>query len=115
MIELRTLAIERDDLVTKRDDEPESFDADDKARLAALDGLAADLGGDLHVAANRGVTLIEDGREWRDYAETFAEDVFNIDCSRWPFTCIDWDDAACELAADYTTVTFDGDDYYVIE
>jgi hypothetical protein len=31
----------------------------------------------------------------------------------WPLTCIDWERAARELAYDYSSVSFDGTDYYI--
>jgi hypothetical protein len=31
----------------------------------------------------------------------------------WPFTCIDWKQAAEELAMDFSTVTYQGTDYLV--
>lgn len=49
-----------------------------------------------------------------DYAQELAEDIgaINVDAS-WPHTCIDWEQAARDLAMDYTIVTLLGHDYYV--
>lgn len=60
-----------------------------------------------------GVTLIEES-EFEDYARELAEDIGAVDPNAsWPYTCIDWEKAARELSTDYTSVTFDGTDYYV--
>jgi len=29
----------------------------------------------------------------------------------WPFDCVDWDQAARDLAMDYSSVEFEGEDY----
>lgn len=56
-------------------------------------------------------TLIPDG-EFEDYARELAEDIGAIDRDAgWPLRCIDWKRAANELRMDYTSITFDGDDY----
>jgi antirestriction protein len=47
------------------------------------------------------------------YAEEFADDIgaVNRDMS-WPYTCIDWEQAARELQQDYSSVTINGTDYW---
>lgn len=52
-----------------------------------------------------------------DYFETFAreeaESIGLIDREvNWPYTCIDWAQAAEALQQDYTTVDFDGETYW---
>jgi hypothetical protein len=49
-----------------------------------------------------------------EYAQELAEDIGAIpqDAS-WPATCINWEQAARELAMDYTSVDFLGHSYYV--
>lgn len=60
-----------------------------------------------------GVTLIRDSF-FIEYAQDLAEDIGAIDSSApWPNTCIDWDQAACELQQDYTPVDFDGETYWI--
>jgi hypothetical protein len=54
----------------------------------------------------------EDSFEY--YARELAEDIGAIpNDAQWPCTCIDWAQAARELAMDYTSVDFLGYSYYV--
>ena len=61
-----------------------------------------------------GETLIRE-EDFEDYAREMAEDMHGraIRDATWPFTCIDWSQAAEELAMDYSTVTYQGQDYLV--
>jgi hypothetical protein len=60
-----------------------------------------------------GETLIRDSYFER-YAQEFAEDIGAIDpTASWPNNCIDWERAARELQYDYTSIDFDGVDYWV--
>lgn len=60
-----------------------------------------------------GVTLIN-GDYFKKFAQEFAEDVGLIKSdSNWPYTCIDWEQAADELKQDYTGVEFAGETFYV--
>jgi len=43
------------------------------------------------------------------YSTGKGEDLTNV----WPFSCIDWEQAARELQMDYTSVDFDGITYWV--
>ena len=53
-------------------------------------------------------------RDFEEYARELAEDIGAIPRdTAWPCTCIDWEQAAKELAHDYSLVTYQGDDYYV--
>jgi hypothetical protein len=83
---------------------------------------------------HRLTTLLEDlagnggDEEWRgawhplmlvrdSYFEDFArEEAESLDLvksdARWPYTCIDWEQAARELQMDYRTVDFDGVTYW---
>lgn len=60
-----------------------------------------------------GAGLIRDSY-FKEYAEQFADDIgaINKECS-WPNNCIDWEQAADELKQDYTSVDFDGVDYWI--
>lgn len=55
------------------------------------------------------------GSECReDYAQELAADCCEMPKDiAWPFTCIDWEQAARELQIDYTSVSFDGIDYWI--
>ena len=62
-----------------------------------------------------GETLIRDSY-FKEYAMELAHDVGAVtqdQLSHWPFTCIDWDDAAKELKYDYFSVDFGGVDYWI--
>lgn len=80
-------------------------------QLTELLGELRDVGGD---SPEDGMTLVRESH-WVNYAQELAEDVCEIDFSQltWPLTCIDWEQAADELRMDYTTVTWDGVDFYV--
>lgn len=90
----------------------EDRDDDDNEELAALKALADKADGYASDWKD-GATLIRD-----DYFETYAEELAR-DCGMipnnlaWPCTCIDWEQAADELKQDYTSVDFDGVDYWV--
>jgi len=60
-----------------------------------------------------GSTLIRDSY-FKEYAEDMASEITDYDPRRtsWPFTCIDWDKAADDLKMDYTSVDFDGVEYW---
>ena len=60
------------------------------------------------------LTLIRDSY-FEDYAEELAGDIGAIDRNlegKWPYTCIDWAQAARELQMDYTSVEYDGVTYW---
>lgn len=50
-----------------------------------------------------------------DYAEDFAYEIgaINDESSDWPNYCIDWEQAARDLAMDYSLVEWEGNMYYV--
>lgn len=58
------------------------------------------------------VTLVRDSYFER-YAEELADDIGLLkEGAAWPYTCIDWAQAARELQMDYTSVEFDGVTYW---
>lgn len=84
------------------------FTDDEKTELAELENLESEISEWRH-----GEAMIPES-EWIDYAQQMAEDIGAIpDNAQWPCTCIDWKQAADELATDYSTVTYQGTDYYV--
>lgn len=60
-----------------------------------------------------GETMIRDSY-FEDWTRQFAEAIGALEkADSWPCTCIDWERAASELQHDYTTISFDGVDYWV--
>lgn len=60
-----------------------------------------------------GEALIRDSY-FEEYAQQLAEDCGMIqEGARWPYTCIDWEQAASELKVDYTPIDFDGVTYWI--
>jgi hypothetical protein len=60
-----------------------------------------------------GATLISE-HYFEDYARDLASDLYGkeVDEVRWPFTCIDWKQAARELQMDYSSIEFGDTTYY---
>jgi hypothetical protein len=85
------------------------WDDADAVRVEALRELLDEIGDE----AQYGVVLIPES-EFEDYARELAAGVpaDRADVLSWPLNCIDWARAARELAMDYSSVTFDGKDYY---
>lgn len=84
----------------------------DHAELLALRYLAEE-GSTTTDDWQHGVTLIRDSY-FVDYAKDLADELGLMESeSQWPYTCIDWDEAAHELRQDYTQVDFDGAEYWV--
>lgn len=50
---------------------------------------------------------------FKTYAQELADQCGIETPTHWPYTCIDWDQAARELKYDYTSVEFDGVTYWV--
>lgn len=60
-----------------------------------------------------GEALIRD-TYFKDYARQLAEDIGALEnTDAWPGRCIDWDQAAEELQQDYTSVDYDGVEYWI--
>lgn len=84
-----------------------------RAELAPLESLLGDLagyGGDHQWEGDwYPVTLIRESY-FEDHARELAEDIGGADLrnAKWPFTCIDWSQAARELQQDYSSVEFGG-------
>lgn len=93
-------------------DLPADVDTDDLQRIRDIRALFDEITGYAGDRPEDGIFLIREDA-WEDYARELAEDCGMIpDGLNWPLTCIDWEQAARELAMDYTTVTFDGADWY---
>lgn len=90
------------------DDAQAEFGTDEQEELEELDGLESEIGR----GWRDGETMIPE-YEFEDYARELADDIGGTKDDVWPYTCIDWERAAKELAMDYTTVSYQGSDYYV--
>jgi hypothetical protein len=93
------------DVYTSIPEEP--LDEDERAELAELQILRNDVS-----EFDDGATLIRED-DFESYARELAEDIgaIPLDAS-WPLTCIGWEQAAQELAHDYSTVTYDGEHWF---
>jgi len=92
--------------------ETDGLDPEEAEELAALKALVEQASG---YAADweHGETLIRDSY-FETYAQELAEDIGAINSeATWPNNCIDWEQAARELRMDYTSVSFDGVDYWI--
>lgn len=99
---------ERQELLDALDAARSEYGTDEQEELAELENLASEISEFRH-----GEQMIP-VRDFEEYAQELAEDIGAIprDTS-WPCTCIDWEQAAKELAMDYTEVSYQGTDYYV--
>lgn len=85
---------------------------DEESELTALTELA-EAGSCYAEDWSYGATLIRDSY-FQTYAEELADDLSLLAHEgQWPYTCIDWEAAARGLQQDYTSITFDGIDYWV--
>jgi hypothetical protein len=88
----------------------DNLDDDEREELAKLRALAEE-GSDTFSDWRYGVTLVHE-----DYFEEYAQEYFTeTDDSKltvWPYTCIDWEQAASELQQDYLSIEFDGQTYW---
>ena len=79
--------------------------------LATLKALAKE--GEASPDWQYGEVLIRDSY-FEEYAQDLAEDCGMIqEGAGWPNTCIDWEQAARDLQMDYSSVDFDGVDYWI--
>jgi hypothetical protein len=99
----------------KDDDETHSSDCEilELPQLAALlDELRGNDGDEEWRGDWYPLLLVRDSH-FRDFAQQEAEDLDLVKSdARWPYTCIDWEQAARELQVDYSTVEFDGVTYW---
>ena len=92
----------------------DTLDSDDLAEVLALETFLkqmAGYGGDEEWEGDwYPVTLILDDY-FEQYAQDYAEEVDLIKSdTQWPYTCIDWKQAAAELKQDYSAVTLTNTD-----
>ena len=92
------------------------LDDDERDELSALEALAS-CASEYVEDWEDGATLIRDSY-FEDYAREYAEECGYMETARgqrgisWPFTCIDWEQAARELQSDYTSLEFAGVTYW---
>ncbi len=86
---------------------PSDFGEPEKEELEELESMENEIRGFMH-----GVQLIPEDR-FEDYARQFAEDTGAVDPNAsWPLNCIDWKEAAEELQSDYSSISYQGEDYF---
>ncbi len=94
------------------DVDPGCFPDEDQEELTTLKALAAE-GADYAPDWQYGEALIR-ATYFKTYAQELAEDCGMVpEGNNWPCYCIDWDRAARELQIDYTSIDFDGVEYWV--
>lgn len=108
-LDLNALAEELEELRNLNDDEDEELDDDDAERLEVLESLDSEI--NLADTAENEGSAIPD-YDFEDYARQLAEDIYDMP-EHWPFTCINWEQAAHELQMDYTSFEFEGTNYLV--
>lgn len=91
---------------------PLAFDREPEgAELTALKALA-EQGEGCCLDWEYGETLIRDSY-FEEYARELADDIGAIQPNMsWPYTCIDWKQAAKDLKEDYTALEYDGVTYW---
>lgn len=116
VLDTRNLIARFEELETMRDDEDATFDDDDKQEMEGLAKLLNSMkgyGGDKQWRGDwYPIKLVRDDH-FEEFAQEEAEslDLIKSD-SRWPYTCIDWKQAAKELQQDYSSVEYDGITYW---
>lgn len=117
LIELEASIEDESDEVTEARESLESaendFDEDECEELKQLRSLAED--GDGYASDWKyGAQLIRESY-FEKYARETADDLYGKELrdSHWPFSCIDWEQAAEELMQDYTAIEFGDVTYYV--
>lgn len=95
-------------LIDAVDEARQQFGEDEEKELNELEELESEISDFRH-----GETMIAES-DFEEYARELAEEIGAIpDDSKWPCTCIDWEKAAEELKQDYTSVSYQGEDWLV--
>jgi Antirestriction protein (ArdA) len=104
--------IARIEYLEDNDNAPHGWTDDETDELESLRALRDEASGYTADWEN-GETLIRDGY-FATYARDLAEDCGMVKPDAvWPVNHIDWEAAADDLKMDYTSVTFDGVDYWI--
>lgn len=104
---------EHDEAIANAEQELEDWDSDNGDELKALE--SANEQGDGYGDWQSGENMIHENK-WEEYAQELADDLGLYDSRKampWPLNCIDWEQAAEELKADYHEIDFDGHTYYI--
>lgn len=88
------------------EDEAEPLDEAEQAELESIQELANHVG---ELILRDGGPFIDED-DFEEYAEELARDCYDLP-ENWPCNCIDWEQAANELRADYSKADFDGTVY----
>ena len=103
--------IEKEAAVREAEEALKEFENDYGEELTALKSITDECEG--YGDWSYGEALIRESY-FEDYARELAEDIGAIPKdSKWPCTCIDWEQAAEELKVDYTSIEFNGVTYYM--
>lgn len=97
-------------------EDSDGTDNEEREELAALTALLDDLEGNGGDENWRGswypITLVRDSY-FEDFAQEEADSLGLISSEvKWPYTCIDWEQAARELQQDYSSVEYEGVTYW---
>lgn len=106
--------IDSRDILDRIEEIEDSTDADEIEERETLEALVEELRNVAEDEPEDGLILIRD-TYFVEYAQELAEDIGAIDTTKsygWPFTCIDWQQAARDLQMDYTQVDFNGVTYW---
>lgn len=91
----------------------DEWDDDNGEELKTLRELVEEINNYAGDNADDGVTLIR-ADYFEQYARELADDLGLMKAKEeWPYTCIDWEQAANELLQDYTSVSWGGVDYWL--
>jgi len=103
---------ELSEIIGEREQSLLQWDKENGEELRLLKSLQEDAEG--YSGWRHGAALIRDSY-FEDHARELASDLHGrkIDNAEWPFNHIDWAAAADELKQDYTSIDFDGVDYWV--
>lgn len=111
-------ADENDDAeaLAKANEDFEDWESENSEELKELESLLDELqgyGGNHQWRGNWYPHILIADSYFEEFAQEEAESLDLIDANAsWPYTCIDWKQAAEELQQDYSSVEFDGDTYY---
>ncbi len=109
----RADVLDTGDIIDRIEELDGTEDDDEKEELITLQKLIEDVRDVSGDSPEAGVQLIRDFY-FEEYAREFAEDIGAINRDmNWPLNCIDWEQAATELQYDYSSVDFDGAEYWV--